>query len=111
MKLPPEIAKAIFEWMKQFDGPGGLAGWGFRQLGGKKWLRERAVHAPSSVVQTLGERRRVVEAELRAKYPVLTPEEAEWRSFEATICEAVEQKLIKDIEMNLPALPIPGWKP
>lgn len=111
MNLPPEIVKAIMDWMKQFEGPGGIAGWAFRQLGGKKWLRERAIHAPQKVVQTLGERRRVVEAEIRAAYPSLSPEEAEWRSFEATVCEAVEQRLIRDIQGNLPALPIPGWKP
>lgn len=111
MNLPPEIVKALTEWMKQFEGPGGFAGWAFRQLGGKKWLRERAIHAPGSVVQTLGARRRVVFLEITDKYPELTAEEAEWRSFEATVCEAVEQKIIKDIEQNLPALPIPGWKP
>lgn len=111
MKLPPEIAKALFEWMKQFDGPGGLAGWAFRQLGGKRWLRERALHAPGKVVQSLGERRREVFDELVTKYPDLTTVELEWRSFEATVCEAVEQRIVKDIEQNLPALPIPGWKP
>jgi hypothetical protein len=110
MPMTDEIRKALTEWMKQFE-PGGFLGWAFRQSGGKKWLRERAIHAPQSIVITLAERRRVVQAELQQKYPFLTQVEAEWRSFEATVCEAIEQKIVKDIEGNLPALPIPGWKP